>query len=68
MFYKPLRVPNGSSQVRLSELVAAFSYALDLTEGQPAGHSVRCCWIGSQIGRALGLTRRSRATSIMRCC
>ena len=38
-----------------AELVGAFSYALDLTEGQPAGHSVRACWIGSQIGRALGL-------------
>ena len=61
MFYKPLRVPNGSSQVRLSELVAAFSYALDLTEGQPAGHSVRCCWIGSQIGRALGLDAQEQS-------
>ena len=50
-----------SSQVRLSELVAAFSYALDLTEGQPAGHSVRCCWIGSQIGRALGLSPQDRS-------
>jgi putative nucleotidyltransferase with HDIG domain len=61
MFYKPLRVPEGSSQVRLSELVAAFSYALDLTEGQPAGHSVRCCWIGSQIGRALGLDAQEQS-------
>jgi putative nucleotidyltransferase with HDIG domain len=50
-----------STQVRLSELVAAFSYALDLTEGQPAGHSVRSCWIGSQIGRALSLSPQDRS-------
>ena len=39
----------------LADLVRAFSYALDLTEGQPAGHCVRTCWIGSNVGRALGL-------------
>lgn len=61
MYYKPLRVPAGSTQVRLSELVPAFSYALDMTEGQPAGHSVRCCWIGSQIGRALSLSVQDRS-------
>jgi hypothetical protein len=42
-------------QVALSELVGALSFALDLTEGQPPGHSLRCCWIGMHIGRALGL-------------
>lgn len=41
--------------VTLAELVGAFSYALDLTEGQPAGHCVRACWIGSHVGRELGL-------------
>ena len=46
--------------VSLAELLGAFSYALDLTEGQPAGHSVRCCWIGSQIGRAVGLEARDQ--------
>ena len=39
----------------MSELLGAFSYALDLTEGQPTGHSLRCCYIGMAIGRALGL-------------
>ena len=39
----------------LAELVGAFSYALDITEGQPAGHCVRACWIGSRVGRAIGL-------------
>ncbi|WP_309601689.1 HD domain-containing phosphohydrolase [Sphingomonas sp.] len=41
--------------VSLPELVGAFSYALDLTEGQPAGHCIRACWIGSHVGRELGL-------------
>ena len=29
------------STVRLSEVVSALSYALDITEGQPQGHAVR---------------------------
>ncbi len=41
--------------VRLSDVLGALSYALDLTEGQPPGHSLRCCWISMHIGRALGL-------------
>lgn len=41
--------------IRLSELMGAFSHALDLTEGQPPGHCVRCCWIGMHIGRVTGL-------------
>ncbi len=43
------------TQVRLAELLGALSHALDMTEGQPAGHCARCCWIGMQIGDALGL-------------
>lgn len=39
----------------LAQLLGALSYALDITEGQPEGHCVRCCWIGTQIGRELGL-------------
>ena len=43
-------------QLRLSELISALSYALDITEGQPEGHCVRCCWIGMHIGRQIGLS------------
>lgn len=43
------------SAMKLSELIGALSHALDITEGQPAGHCVRCCWIGMHIGRAIGL-------------
>ena len=42
-------------QIRLSELLGALSHALDMVEGQPAGHCVRCCWIGMHIGREIGL-------------
>jgi putative nucleotidyltransferase with HDIG domain len=41
--------------MRLSEAIGMLSYALDLTEGQPPGHCIRCCWIGLHIGRRLGL-------------
>lgn len=41
--------------IKLSEIIAAMSYALDITEGQPAGHCIRCCWIGMHIGQKAGL-------------
>lgn len=52
-----LPVPHEASQqdIRLSEVIAALSYALDLTEGQPEGHSVRTCLIGMRIGHEIGL-------------
>jgi HD-GYP domain-containing protein (c-di-GMP phosphodiesterase class II) len=42
-------------RVRLAELLGALSYATDMVEGQPAGHCVRACWIGMNIGREIGL-------------
>src|SRR5271154_6362560 len=42
-------------QIRLAELLGALSHALDMVEGQPAGHCVRCCWIGMHIGQEIGL-------------
>lgn len=44
-----------SQNVRLSDLLSALSYALDLTEGQPAGHCIRSTYIAQAIGRRLGL-------------
>ncbi|NNF78751.1 MAG: HD domain-containing protein [Rhizobiales bacterium] len=43
--------------VKRSELLGSLSYALDLTEGQPVGHCIRCCWIGFHIGEAIGLDK-----------
>ena len=42
--------------IKLSELIGSLSYALDITEGQPPGHCIRCCWIGMHIGREMGLS------------
>lgn len=43
------------ARVSLAEILSALSYALDITEGQPAGHCIRSCWIGMHVGRAIGL-------------
>ena len=51
---------NADGRTTLAELIGAFSYALDIPEGQPAGHCVRACFIGSSIGRAIGLGPRQR--------
>ena len=42
-------------KIRLAELLSALSHALDMTEGQPQGHCVRCCWIGLMIAEELNL-------------
>jgi putative nucleotidyltransferase with HDIG domain len=49
-----------ASDLRLSEILSALSYALDITEGQPEGHAVRTCLIGMRIaqGAALPLDQR----------
>ena len=41
--------------IRVSEIISSLSYALDLTEGQPMGHSVRSCVFGMQIAKEIGL-------------
>ena len=43
----------------LAQLIGALSYALDITEGQPPGHCVRCCLIGMRIGRAIRLPEKA---------
>jgi HD-GYP domain-containing protein (c-di-GMP phosphodiesterase class II) len=50
--------PVPTQSLRLSELLSALSHALDMTEGQPEGHCVRCCWIGMRIGEEVGLSDR----------
>jgi hypothetical protein len=39
--------------VRVSEALAALSFALDLAESQPMGHSMRACLIGMRIAERL---------------
>lgn len=59
MFHGSIQ-PAVEAGTSLAQILGAFSYALDLTEGQPAGHSVRSCWIGSRIGKELGLSETDR--------
>ncbi len=57
MSQNPLPPPVG---LKLAELISALSHALDITEGQPQGHCMRCCWIGMHLGQALGLDDSQR--------
>ncbi len=43
-------------QLKLSQLISSLSHALDITEGQPEGHCIRCCWIGMHIAKQLRLS------------
>jgi putative nucleotidyltransferase with HDIG domain len=43
-------------QIRYSEVVSSLSYALDITEGQPAGHAARSCLIGMRIAEQISLS------------
>jgi putative nucleotidyltransferase with HDIG domain len=46
----------------LTEVVAAMSFALDMTEGQPEGHAVRSCAIGLRIAEGVGLDAGRRTS------
>lgn len=48
-------------QISRSEVLAAMSHALDLTEGQPSGHTLRSCRIGMRIAEELGLAEAERS-------
>jgi HD-GYP domain-containing protein (c-di-GMP phosphodiesterase class II) len=47
--------------VRVSQIISALSYALDLTEGRPMGHSVRSCMIGMRLAAEIGLSDAARS-------
>lgn len=49
-----------ASEFRLSEILSALSYALDITEGQPEGHSVRTCLIGMRIAQGAAVPLADR--------
>lgn len=38
-----------------ARVIATLSRALDLTEGEPLGHSMRACWVGMQLAATLPL-------------
>ncbi|WP_230389331.1 HD-GYP domain-containing protein [Vibrio nitrifigilis] len=45
-----------SHNMPLAELISSLTIALDMTEGQPPEHCMRCCWIGMNIGQLLHLS------------
>jgi HD-GYP domain-containing protein (c-di-GMP phosphodiesterase class II) len=47
--------------VRLGEVLAALTYALDLAEGQSAGHALRACVLGMTLAERLGLGADERS-------
>jgi HD-GYP domain-containing protein (c-di-GMP phosphodiesterase class II) len=48
-------------RISLSEVLSALSCALDLTEGAPAGHTMRTCLIGMRIAEAVGIDTEQRS-------
>jgi putative nucleotidyltransferase with HDIG domain len=56
---EPIHVSRESAPetIRISEVISALSYALDLTEGQPAGHALRSCVIGMHLAAEIGVER-----------
>ncbi len=48
-------------EIRLGELLAALTYALDLAEGQAAGHALRACLIGMTLAERIGLEPEQRS-------
>jgi putative nucleotidyltransferase with HDIG domain len=49
-------------EIRLSEIIAALSHALDVTGGQPMGHAERSCVIGLRLADAAGFDAPQRAS------
>ena len=49
-----------TSAIPIAELLAALSHALDLTEGAPAGHTLRSCMIAMRIADSIGLGSEDR--------
>ncbi len=47
--------------MKLSTVLSALSYALDLTEGQPLGHASRSCLIGMRLAEQLRLSPDERS-------
>ncbi len=52
----------GREAIQTGRLLAALSTALDLTEGQLPGHSLRTCFLAMRVAGALGLSEADRET------
>src|SRR6187397_2146057 len=50
-----------ATEIRLSEIISAFSLALDLTQGYPQGHCMRTALIGMRLSQELHLAPADRS-------
>jgi putative nucleotidyltransferase with HDIG domain len=57
----PLAADGTQARISLSEVLSALSYALDLTEGAPAGHTMRTCLIGMRLAEEAGVGAAERS-------
>ncbi len=57
--FQPVQQADASA-IPIAELLAALSHALDLTEGAPAGHTLRSCMIAMRIADSIGLGAEDR--------
>lgn len=57
-----LRLDPAPTGIRLADVVGALSHALDITEGQAMGHSVRSTLIAMRIAGTLGLTDEQKSS------
>lgn len=48
--------------IRMSEVIGAMSYALDIVEGNEMGHALRTCLIGMRIAEEAGIDPGRRAS------
>jgi HD-GYP domain-containing protein (c-di-GMP phosphodiesterase class II) len=53
--------PPRVDRVGLSEVLSSLSRALDVTEGQPPGHTLRACAIGMRLAREVGVPAQDQA-------
>lgn len=56
-----LRGSDTTGDLRLSEVIAALSRALDLTDGHDLGHAVRTCLLGMRLAQEIGLDDTDRS-------
>lgn len=52
---------NSTANTALADVIAAMSYALDITEGQPEGHSAKSCLIAMRLADEIGLANNQRS-------
>jgi putative nucleotidyltransferase with HDIG domain len=61
----PTESPSGrliaATEIRFSEIIAALSVALDITQGQPEGHCMRSALIGMRLAEELRLSSADRS-------